>query len=68
MCPQPRKLIERRETSRLREVILPLYTGETSAGVLHSNVESAVQEGHGPVGVHPEKGDKNDPRDGTPPL
>ena len=25
-------------------------------------------ERHGPVGVHPEEGHKNDPRDGTPPY
>jgi len=27
-----------------------------------------VQERHGAVGVHPEEGHKNDPRDGTPPY
>jgi len=32
------------------------------------NVESSVQERHRPVGVHPEQGHRNDPRDGTPLL
>jgi len=45
-----------------------LCTGETSPGVLHPNVESSVQERHGPVGAHPVEGHKHDPRDGTPPL
>ena len=55
--------------SRLRKVILPLYSAlVTSPGVLHPNVEFPVQERHGPVGVRPEKGDKEDPRDGTPIL
>jgi len=39
-----------------------------SPGVLHPDVESSVQERHRPVGVCPEKGHKNDPRDGTPLL
>ena len=43
-------------------------TCEASLGVLHLDVESSVQERHGPVGAHPEEGHKNDPRDGTPPL
>jgi len=30
-------------------------------------MESSVKERHGLVGVCPEKGHKNDPRDGTPP-
>ena len=41
-----------------------LCAGETSPGVLHLS----VQQKCGPVGVHPEEGHKNDPRDGTPPL
>jgi len=41
---------------------------EASPGVLHPDVESLVQERHGPVGVHPDKGRKKDPRDGTPLL
>ena len=31
-------------------------------------MESSVQERHGPVGVCPEEGHKNDPRDGAPLL
>ena len=45
-----------------------LCAGEASPGVLHLDVESSVQERHGPVGVHPEEGHKSDPRDGTPLL
>ena len=33
-----------------------LCGGEASPGVLHPDVESSVQERHGPVGVHPEGG------------
>ena len=45
-----------------------LCSGEASPGVLCPDVESSVQERCGPVGVHPEEGHKNVPRDGTPPL
>jgi len=45
-----------------------LCAGEASPGVLRPDVESSVQERHGAVGVHPEEGHKNDPRDGTPLL
>jgi len=45
-----------------------LCAGETSPGVMHPDVEYSVQKGHGAVGVCPEEGHKNDPRDGTPPL
>ena len=31
-------------------------------------MESSVQERRGAVGVHPEEGHRNDPRDGTPPC
>ena len=58
--------IRRSKISRSREVILPLCAGETSPGVQHSDVESSVQEGHGPIGACSEEGHKNDPRDGTP--
>jgi len=47
---------------------LLLCTGETSPGALHPDVESTVQERCRPVGVHPEEGHGNDPRDGTPPC
>ena len=45
-----------------------LCAGETQLGVLHPDVESSGQERCGSVGVHPEKGHKNDPRDGITPL
>ena len=45
-----------------------LCAGEASPGVLHPDVKSSVQERHGAVGVHPEEGHQNDPRDGTAPY
>ena len=45
-----------------------LCTGVTSPGVLHSDVESSVQERHRPVRVCPENGHKHDPWNGTPLL
>ena len=45
-----------------------LCVGEASPGVPCPDVESSVQERHRPVGVHPEEGYKNAPRDGTPPM
>ena len=60
--------IKRSTISRAREVILLLYSGETSPGVLHPDAESSVEEKCGPAQVHPEEGHKNDPRDGTPLL
>lgn len=45
-----------------------LCAGEASPGVLHPDVESLVQESHGPVEAWWEKGHKNDPKDGTPLL
>ena len=60
--------IKRSMTRRAGEVILPLYTGEASPGVLCPDVESSVQEGHGPVGAHPEASHRNDAKDGTPLL
>ena len=42
-----------------------LCAGETSCGVLHPDVESSAQERHGPVGVHPEEGHRNDARHET---
>ena len=47
---------------------LLLCAGEASPGVLCLDVESSVQEKHGPVRVCPEEGHKNNPMDGTPPL
>ena len=44
-----------------------LQTGNTLSRVPYPDVESSVQEGHGPSGVPPEEGYKNGPRDGTPP-
>ena len=45
-----------------------ICTGETSAGVLHPDVESPVHERQGPLGVHLEEGHRSDPGDGTPSL
>ena len=45
-----------------------LCSGEASPVVLHPDVKSSVQERHGPVGVHPEEGNKNGSRYGTPLL
>ena len=44
---------------------LLLCTGRASPGVLHPHVEPSVQGRHGPIGMCPEEGHKNDPRDGT---
>ncbi|PKU35390.1 rna-directed dna polymerase from mobile element jockey-like [Limosa lapponica baueri] len=54
--------------SRSREVILPLYSGETPLGVLHPALESSAQEGHGPVGTGPVEDHENDQRAGAPLL
>ena len=43
-----------------------LRSGETPLGVLNPALEASVRETHGPVGVGPEEGHKNDQRDGTP--
>ena len=55
--------------SRARKVILPLCSalGET-LGVLRPALEPSAQDRHGPVGVGPEEGHKNDQRDGVPLL
>ena len=45
--------IKRSMVSRLREVIL------------HPVVKPSVKERHGSIGMHPEEGHKNDPRDGA---
>jgi len=45
-----------------------LCTGEASPGALHPDVKSSVQGRRGSVGMRPEEGHKNDPRDGTPLL
>ena len=47
----------------------PLFcSGEISHGVLHPAVEPSAQERHGPVGVGPEEGHKNDQGARTPVL
>ena len=45
-----------------------LCTGEILPAVLCVDVESSVQKRHRPVGVHPEEGHNNNPRDGTCPA
>jgi len=58
--------IKRRGANRARDDPAPLLcVVEASSGVLCPDVESSVQEKHGPVGACPEEGRKNDPRDGT---
>jgi len=56
--------------SRAREGILPLCSAlmRPQLGVLRPALEPSAQERHGPVGVGPEEGHKNDQRDGTPLL
>ncbi|PKU46305.1 rna-directed dna polymerase from mobile element jockey- hypothetical protein [Limosa lapponica baueri] len=60
--------IKRSVASRPREVILPLCSHETPPGVLCPALESSTQEGHGPVGMGPAEGHKNDQRAGAPLL
>jgi len=42
----------------LREVILPLRSGETPPGVLHPALGPSAQDRHGSVGVRPEEATK----------
>ena len=49
---------QRSVASRLREVILLLYSGETPPGVLRPALEPSAQERHGPVGAGPEEATK----------
>jgi len=45
-----------------------LCTAEASPGVLRPDVESSIQERHGPTEALPEESHRNDPRNGTPLL
>jgi len=44
--------------SRARDRFLPICSGETTPGVLHSALEPLAQKGHGPVGAGPEEATK----------
>ena len=57
--------IKRSMVSSVREVILFLCAGKTSPEVLNPDVESSVQERHGPVEVCQGEGHRDDPWDGT---
>jgi len=54
--------------SRLRDEILPLYSAllRLLPGVLRPALEPSAKKRHGPAGVGPEEGHKNDQRAGTP--
>ena len=62
-------LHHRKHGQQVKKVILPsaLFCG-VSPGALHPDVESSAQERHRAVGVCPEGGHKNEPRDRTPLL
>jgi len=73
MCPHSSESIQytglhQNKCSQQREGGDPtplLCNGDTSPGVLHLDMESSVQQRCGPVGMHPQEGHRNDPRDGT---
>ncbi|GAB0204169.1 hypothetical protein GRJ2_002882500 [Grus japonensis] len=60
--------IKRSVTSRMREVILPLWSRETPPGVLRPALGAPAQDRYGAVGVSPEEDHEDDQRAASPLL